>query len=66
MAVAAGKTNAQYITIDIDDYANVVRDITLSITDVSIPITHDTTDVTGYSDGVINVTMGHPNHNGAR
>ena len=61
MAALTGKTNAKYITIDIDDYADAVQDISKSITDISIPIVHDTTDVTGYSDGVVNVTMGHPN-----
>ena len=62
MAVAAGKTNAKFITIDIDDYADAVRDISLSITDVSIPVTFDTADVTGYSDGVTRITTGHANH----
>jgi hypothetical protein len=59
--MAAGKTNAKNITIDIDDYANVIRDISPSITGIDIPITSDNVDVTGYSDGVINVTMGIPN-----
>ena len=59
--MATGKTHASHITIDIDDYADVIRDISPSITDVEIPITQDSTDVTGYSDGVINVTMGQPN-----
>ena len=57
----SGTTNAKHITIDIDDYANVIRDISAGITDISIPITSDTMDTTGYSDGVINATMGLPN-----
>ena len=56
-----GKTNAKYITIDIDDYNNDIRDISLGVTNVEIPIDMDNADVTGYSDGVINVTKGHPN-----
>ena len=59
--MATGKTNAKHITIDIDDYNNDIRDISSSITDVSIPLTYDTTDVTGYSDGVVNITTGQAN-----
>ena len=59
--MATGKTNAQHITIDIDDYANVIRDISSGVTDVSIPITYDTQNIEGYSDGVINVSIGQPN-----
>jgi hypothetical protein len=60
--MATGKTNATRITVDIDDYANQIRDISASVTDVDIPTGNDTTDVTGYSDGVINVTVGQANH----
>ena len=56
-----GKSNSKNITVDIDDYANVIRDISAGITDISIPITSDNMDTTGYSDGVINVSMGLPN-----
>ena len=56
-----GKTNVKYVTVDIDDYANDIRDISAGITGIDIPITSDNTDATGYSDGVINVTMGLPN-----
>ena len=59
--MATGKTNANYILVLIDDYADVQQDISASVTDVSIPRTFDETDVTGYSDGVINVTVGQPN-----
>ena len=59
--MATGKSNAQHITIDIDDYNNDIRDISASVTDVTIPITFDEADVTAYSDGVRNVTVGHPN-----
>ncbi len=56
--MATGKTHSRYTTIDIDDYANVIRDISPSITDVSIPRTYETQDVTGYSDGAINFQLG--------
>jgi hypothetical protein len=56
-----GKTNAKYITIEIDDYNNDIQDISAGITNISMPITSDNTDTTGYSDGVINFTMGQPN-----
>jgi hypothetical protein len=55
------KTNAKYILVLVDDYADAQQDISASVTDVSIPRTFDTADVTGYSDGVINVTVGQPN-----
>ncbi len=56
--MATGKTHKKYATVDIDDYANVIRDISPSITDISIPRTHDTQDVSGYGDGVINFSIG--------
>lgn len=59
--MATGKTNASHISILIDDYADVQRDISLGVTDVNIPRTWDESDVTGYSDGVINITVGQPN-----
>lgn len=59
--MATGKTHPSHITIDIDDYADVIRDISPSVTDVTIPITSDSTNVEGYSDGAINVTVGQPN-----
>ncbi len=59
--MATGKTNATRITVDIDDYANAIKDISPSVTSVEIPIGIDTQDNTGYSDGVINVSVGQPN-----
>jgi hypothetical protein len=59
--MAAGKSHSSNITVDIDDYGNVIRDISIGITDISMPITSDNTDVTGYSNGVINFMMGLPN-----
>jgi hypothetical protein len=59
--MATGKTHSKFSTVDIDDYANVIRDISASITDISIPRTYDSVDVRGYSDGVINFQLGQPN-----
>jgi hypothetical protein len=59
--MATGKTNARWITVDFDDNTPTVRDIStdvLSITGVGLD--HETSDVTGYSDGVKNFTLGHP------
>ena len=61
--MATGKSHAKHITIDIDDYANVIRDISVGVTDITIPETFDTQDITGYSDGVRNVSIGQPNQN---
>ena len=65
MAVNTGKTNARWIRVFVDDAtaADTPRDISLDVTNVTIPINYATADVTGYSDGVINVTMGHPSMN---
>ena len=58
--MATGKTNARFITIDVDDSSPAVRDITPAVKSITMPINHDQNDVTGYSDGVHNVTLGHP------
>lgn len=56
--MATGKTHASHISVLVDDYADVQKDISPSVTDVTIPIQHETTNVTGYEDGVINVSIG--------
>lgn len=59
--MATGKTNARYIKVLIDDVGDSNRDITPSVSDISgVGLDHATTDVTAYSDGVINFTLGHP------
>ena len=58
--MATGKTNARFITIDVDDSAAAIKDISTDVTSITLPINHDQTDVTGYSDGSHNVTLGHP------
>jgi hypothetical protein len=53
--MATGKTNARWITVVYNS-----QDISTDVTNIDLPITKDQTDVTGYSDGVHNVTFGHP------
>ena len=58
--MATGKTNSRWIRVWVDDQVPALCDISDSVTDVTMPITSNSTDVTGYSDGVINFTMGQP------
>jgi len=59
--MATGKTNARYIKVSIDDIGDSARDISASVSDVSgVGLDFATQDVTAYSDGVINFTLGHP------
>ena len=59
--MATGKTNAKHITVQVDDTAPTARDITPDVSNVSgTGLTYAEQDVTGYSDGVINFTLGHP------
>ncbi len=57
----AGKTNARWITVSVEDNTPTARDITASVASISgFGLTYETQDVTGYSDGWTNVTLGHP------
>lgn len=59
--MATGKTNARYITVNLDDTGGSARDISASVSDVSnVGLDFNQQDVTAYSDGVINFTLGHP------
>ena len=58
--MATGKTNAKWIRVWVEDEVPTLRDISASVTDVTMPISNNSTDVTGYSDGVINFTVGQP------
>ena len=61
--MATGKTNARWIRIWVDDETAALKDLSTDVTNISIPYAHNETDVTGYSDGVINITVGQPNNN---
>ena len=57
----AGKTSRRYILFLIDDGGTEDVDISENVSDVgTVGLTHSTQDVTGYSDGWINVTLGRP------
>ncbi len=59
--MATGKTNSRWIRIYVDDSAGSARDLSASVNSVgSVGLTHDESDVTAYSDGVHNFTLGHP------
>jgi len=59
--MATGKTNARWIRVSVDDSGGTPRDISASVTSVgTVGLTHDETDVTAYSDGVHNFTLGQP------
>ncbi len=60
MAVNTGKSNAKWIRVFVESSDGGNRDISPSTNNVTIPINYATTDVTGYSDGVTNVTIGQP------
>ena len=55
------KTNARWIRVLLDDKGTDNVAISENVMSVSsVGLTHDTQDVTGYSDGWHNVTFGHP------
>ena len=59
--MATGKTNRKHIIISVDDNNPTVRIVEASVADVSgVGLTYDTQDVTAYSDGWHNFTLGHP------
>jgi len=61
--MATGKTNAKHIRVTLDSAAvtPVARDISASVSNISgVGLVYNEQDVTGYSDGVINFTLGHP------
>lgn len=59
--MATGKTNARYIRVSFDDTGGTARDISASVSNISgVGLENQTDDVTAYSDGVRNFTLGHP------
>ena len=59
--MATGKTNSKHIRVFVDDTGGTVRHVSAAVTNVTgVGLTHQETDVTGYSDGIINFTLGHP------
>lgn len=58
--MATGKTNARWVRFLIDDSGATARDVSASVTNISgVGLSYGETDVTAYSDGVRNFTLGH-------
>lgn len=58
--MATGKTNARHIRVLVDDSTGTARTLSSVSNVTGVGLTHNETDVTAYSDGVVNVTLGHP------
>ena len=59
--MGTGKTNAKWIRVSVDDMTPTLQAISASVSSAgNIGLTHEEDDVTAYSDGVHNVTLGHP------
>ncbi len=63
MGANTGKTNAKWIRVILEDSSGGDQDISAAVTNVNIPIIYAEQDVTGFSDGVTNVSIGHPGMN---
>ena len=56
-----GKTNAKHIRVIVDNSTAATKDISAFVSNVSgVGLSYAEQDVTAYSDGVINFTLGHP------
>lgn len=61
MTAQTGRTNAKHITVKLDNSSGTLTDITPYVNNIgTVGLSYDTQDVTAYSDGVKNVTIGHP------
>ena len=61
MAAQTGRTSAKFIKVFLDNAAGVLTDISAYVSSIgTVGLTYDTVDVTAYSDGVKNVTIGQP------
>lgn len=61
MAAQTGRTNAKHIGVFVDNNAGTLTDITAYCNSIgTIGLNYETTDVTAFSDGVKNVTIGQP------
>ena len=60
--MATGKTNARWIKVLVEPLSATAQvDISADVTNIQqFGLRHEETDVTGYSNGVINFTLGHP------
>ena len=59
--MATGKTNAKHLRVTVDDNTPTAQDVSASVSSISgVGLTYEEQDVRGYSDGIINFTLGHP------
>ena len=59
--VTNSRTNAKFIKVLLDNAAGTLTDISAYVSSVgTVGLTYDTVDVTAFSDGVKNVTIGQP------
>jgi len=56
----AGKTHRRWLRVYVDDNAGLPKDLSGDSTDVVIPESYDTEDVTGLSDSVMHEEVGQP------
>jgi hypothetical protein len=61
MTAQTGRTNAKHITVKLDNSGGTLTDISAYTNNVgTVGLNFDSTDVTAFSDGVKNVTIGQP------
>jgi hypothetical protein len=61
MATLTGRTNAKHIRVFVDQADGTLVEITAYTNSVgTVGLTHESTDVTAFSDGAKNVTIGQP------
>lgn len=61
MTAQTGRTNAKHITVKLDNSGGTLTDITAYVNTIgSVGLEYDKTDVTAFSDGVKNITIGQP------
>ena len=59
--MATGKTNAKHIRVIVDNSTAATKDISAFVSNISgVGLTFAEADVTAYSDGIVNFTLGHP------
>ncbi len=59
--MATGKTNRRWYRVWVDNNSDSAKDLSTAVLDISgLGLVFDKQDVTGYSDGWVNYTLGHP------
>lgn len=58
--MATGKSNARWIRVKVDNASGTLTSLVSAKRINSIGLKHQTQEVTAYSDGSVNITVGHP------